>query len=135
MAISWQTGEPPCGQELLIEFNVLDSSVPRKIIGKLQGPWLESTVHHDPQVVWHVDDLRFLRWSTLDDDRAAMAMGALEAMVREQGSVVSFSVDFAGNEWTIYDENGNDLSEAPTLIEAIKKLTADQQTKGATDEA
>jgi hypothetical protein len=118
MAISWQTGEPPCGQELLIEFNVLDSCVPRKIIGKLRGPWLESTVHHDPQVVWHVDDLRFLRWSTLDD--APDLMGRLERFIdRTNGHTVI--VDRIGGR-TYRARTAERDSEGATLAEAVEKL-------------
>lgn len=130
MAISWQTGEPPCGQELLIEYRECDNEC---------YPKLRAVAIHIGENIWRLDgrkryDFTVLRWSTLDDYRAAMAIGALEKMVRENFEAVSCSVDFAGNGWTVYDEDGAELVEAPTLIEAIEKLTADQQTKGASDE-
>lgn len=116
MAISWQTGEPPCGQELLIEYCFHDK-------GQTWRAIIEST-----KVLRR--EVNVLRWSTLDDDRSAMAMvalGALETLLLANPSPC-VEIDRYDGLWhvRVYDDQLGSI--APTgvsssLIEAIEKLT------------
>lgn len=111
MSISWQTGEPPCGQELLIEYTY-DGRI-RRVVSVLDTYLLSHT--------------NILRWSTLDDDRAAMAMGALEKLLLSTPCPV-VEIDRMDGDWFVkaYDERLGSLAPtgvSPSLIEAIEKLT------------
>lgn len=114
MSISWQTGEPPRGVELLIEFEYEGNG--RRMVSIL-----------DDEVLTRIC---ILRWSTLDDDRAAMAMWALEKYIdahpddsvdlsKIDGKYVAVLSDSCGY---LYADSKR---EAPSLIEAIEKLTED----------
>lgn len=127
MSISWQTGEPPCGQELLIEYE-WDSRKFHAVATHNGSFFVDASTGED------MSRITLLRWSTLDDDRSAMAMGALEKLLLSTPCPV-VEIDRMDGDWFVkaYDERLGSL--APTgvslsLIEAIEKLTADRQTKG-----
>lgn len=135
MAVNWQTGEPPCGVALVIEYKFRGWPQAYKRIGmKLpSGNW-RLDGHSGEQ-----SDVEISRWSTLDDDRAAMAMGAMEKYIdshpddsvdlsKIDGKYVAVLSDSCGY---LYADSKR---EGTSIIEAIEKLTAtDQQTKGASD--
>lgn len=121
MAISWQTGEPPCGQELLIEFRC--DGRPRA--------WRDLATKRGIQ--WYLSGgpcsgvIEILRWSTIDDDRSAMAMVALEKLLLSTPTP-AVEIERIAGDWFVkaYDERLGSLAEtgvSPSLIEAIEKLT------------
>lgn len=71
MSVSWQTGEPPCGVELLIEYR--GATWTRRVVSTRHGVGLYCV----DGVNWMIEESRILRWSTLDDDPAAKATGSL----------------------------------------------------------
>ena len=120
MSISWQTGEPPCGVALVIEYKFRGWPQAYKRIGmKLpSGNW-RLDGHSGEQ-----NDVEVLRWSTLDDDRSAKAMGALEKyLVTKWLDQVHIGVGKEGEGFAFYNVDEQRGAEAPSLIEAIEKLT------------
>lgn len=112
MSISWRTGEPPRGVELLIEFEYEGNG--RRMVSIL-----------DDEVLTRIC---ILRWSTLDDDRAAKAMGALESHAISRPNtfiLIDFQegVGFRAIEPRYVDVGYDEVAEATSLIEAIGKLT------------
>lgn len=135
MAVNWQTGEPPCGQELLIEYRYrMTTKILHTVAAKSQpnGAYWRENRNSIESI-----QIEVLRWSTLDDDSSAKAMGALEKMLRDDrwGWICLEQSNTEGtfNADLYFDSGQTTHAEAPSLIEAIEKLTADQQTKGASD--
>lgn len=124
MSISWQTGEPPCGEVLVMQYEFMGKTYTRIARcrdgknGVLKWQELPSC---------HIIGCPATRWSTLDDDRAAMAMGSLEKMLSDEPwpwfclDTTMGSNMFEASLYT--DDGGTRKVEAPTLTEAIEKLT------------